>query len=184
MHGASLLPFAALLALAAVAQGAEPAQQKANEAVALEAKCEKEGDAVKVTVEGGRTILSVTSKGGIGRATIERKAERWPDEVILRLHLRGLESLNIAAGDLRLSTSCPSFKGTTRLYRVSKEGDEGLRLDKDSPYWMDIQVFGLDGKPIKGLPRDGGWFEMKLPKGLLGDQVKVVTLRWIDFYRQ
>ncbi|MBM4041158.1 MAG: hypothetical protein FJ290_21870 [Planctomycetes bacterium] len=184
MRATSFLPFAALLAAAAVALAAEPAPQKANEAGALEAKCEKEGDAVKVTVEGGKAILSVTSKSGIGRATVERKAERWPDELILRLHLRGLEALNIAAGDLRLSTSLPSYTGGTRLYRVSKEGDEGLKVDKDSPYWMDIQVFGLDGKPIKGLPRDGGWFEMRLPKGLLGDQVKVVTLRWIDFYRQ
>jgi hypothetical protein len=94
-----------------------------------------------------------------------------------------LEALTITAGDLRLSTSCPSPKGTARLRRVSKDGDEGLRLDEGSPYWMEIQVFGLDGKPLKGLPRDGGWFEMKLPKKLLSDDVKGVTLGWIDFYR-
>jgi hypothetical protein len=49
---------------------------------------------------------------------------------------------------------------------------------------MDIRTFDAEGKPIKGLPPKGGWFEMKVPKGLLVDQTKVVTLGWIDFYRR
>jgi hypothetical protein len=152
------------------------------EAGALEIKCDKAADAIKVTVEGGKTILSVTSKSGIGGATIERKAEQWPKELVLRLHLRGLEAFAITSGSLRLTTSVRSHDGTVNRLQVRKDNGE-LPVDKASPYWMDIQAFDAQGKPIKGLPKEGGWFEMTVPKGLLGDGAKAITLGWIDFYR-
>ena len=39
------------------------------------------------------------------------------------------------------------------------------------------------GKPVKGLPDKGGYFEIKLPKALLENQIKTLELGWIDFYR-
>jgi len=159
-----------------VRAGAPPAQ-------AFEIKCDKEADAIKVTVEGGRTILSAISKSGIGGATIGRKAEQWPKELVLRLHLGGLEAFAITSGDLRLTTSVRSHDGTVKRLQLWKDNEEAPPLNKTSPYWMDIQAFDAQGKPIKGLPKEGGWFEMTVPKGLLGDAAKAITLGWIDFYR-
>ena len=177
-----ILFLAALVAVGHIAQAAAQAP-KASEPAALEIKCRKNDDAIKVSRDGGKTLLSVTSKSGIGGASVERKAEHWPQELVLRLHLRGLESLTISGGDLRLAASVLSHSGNARLLHLPKDGTDGPQLDKSSPYWMDIQTLDAEGKPIKGLPRDGGWFEMRVPKALLVDQTKVVTLGWIDFYR-
>jgi hypothetical protein len=37
------------------------------------------------------------------------------------------------------------------------------------------------GKPIKGLPDKGGYFEIRLPKALLENHPKSLKLGWIDF---
>jgi len=34
------------------------------------------------------------------------------------------------------------------------------------------------------LPGEGGWFAMAIPKAMLTDQAKTITLGWIDFYRR
>jgi hypothetical protein len=46
--------------------------------------CPKEGDAVKVIGETDRIILDVSSRSGIGGATVERGTEHWPGTLILR----------------------------------------------------------------------------------------------------
>lgn len=146
-------------------------------------KCRKDDDCVKVSAEGGKTILSVTSKSGIGEATVELKGARWPQQLVLRFYLGGLESLTISCGEQHLSVSVLSHSGNTRLFRLPKGSGEGPQLDKASPYWMEIHTLDAEGKPTKGLPPKGGWFEMTVPKPLLKDEVKVLKLRWIDFYR-
>ena len=61
-------------------------------------KCEKEADTIAVGIEGGKTVLSVNSPSGIGGATINCKADHWPEALVLRVYLRGLEWLSIAGG--------------------------------------------------------------------------------------
>jgi len=70
-----------------------------------------------------------------------------------------------------------------RLLNVWKDGKEGPQLEKDSPYWIGIQIFDAKGKPSDGLPEQGGYFEMVVPKALLTEEAKQLTLGWIDFYR-
>jgi hypothetical protein len=114
---------------------------------------------------------------------VDRKADRWPDELILRVHLRGLESLTLSSGDVKLAASVLSHGDNQRLLHLWKDGKEGSQLEKNSRYWMDIQTLDANGKAIKDLPDKGGWFEMKIPKAMLTDQSKTITLEWIDFYR-
>jgi len=146
--------------------------------------CYKEGDAVKVVGEAGRIILEVTSKSGIGGATVERKSNRWPEELILRLHLGGLESLAVSNGERTLRASVKTSGGAARLSCWLKNGDEGPALEKDGPYWTDIKVVDSRGATVKGLSERGGWFEMVIPPALLTDQVKTLEIGWIDFYRR
>lgn len=77
-----------------------------------------------------------------------------------------------------------SHSGHKRLLNLWKKNEEGPQLKKDSPYWMEIQVFDAQGKPIDGLPNKGGWFEMTVRKELLTDQEKNLQLGWIDFFRR
>ena len=107
---------------------------------------------------------------------------KWPTTVILRLHLGGLESFAVSNGKIKLTGSVLSHSGNTRLLDVVEDGKE-KKVEKDSPYWMEIRGFDSTGKPIQGLPDKGGYFEITLPKAVLEGKSKSLEIGWIDFYR-
>jgi hypothetical protein len=144
----------------------------------VEATGKKSEDRITEIIGDGRTVFCVRSPSGIGRATIQR--ETWPDHVNLRLHLRGLERLKLSDGSVTIKASVLSHSGNRRLLRVVQD-DEEKAVEKGSPYWTEIQVLDSKGKPVRGLPEEGGYFEMILPKPLL--EAKSLTIEWIDFYR-
>jgi len=141
-------------------------------------------DRVEVRAEEGRVVFTVASPCGIGEATIRCRTPQWPTAVVLRLHLRGLESLTITAGPLTwgasVSSSAPQ---AVRLY-VSEAGKQQEKaVDRHSRYWTELRILNADGKPAAGLPGPGGWFELQLPAALLAGQPQALAIRWIDFYR-
>ncbi len=102
---------------------------------------------------------------------------KWPTTVILRLHLGGLESFAIFNGRIKLTGSVLSHSGNTKRLYLTEDG-------KEKEPGTDIKVLDAAGKPIKGLPGKGGYFEITLPKALLESQPKSLVLGWIDFHRQ
>lgn len=144
-------------------------------------KTKKKDDAVEVRADKERTLFVVKSPSGIGRAVLERADDRWPDTVVVRLHLSGLESFGVSNGKVAVNAAVSS-RGAGRA-RVWRDGDEKAPLDAKSEYWMEIRLVGADGKPADGVPLKGGYFEMTLPKALFEGNPKSLTLDWIDFYR-
>lgn len=140
----------------------------------------RETDTVEVNVEKDKTVLSLHSPFGISQAVIERTGEKWPITMMLRLHLKGLEMLRVTNGKVTLDAAVSSHDDTQRLW---KDGKEDSPLDANSPYWMEILMFGGDGKPAKTIPLKDGYFEMQLPKAFFEDNPKSITVNWIDFYR-
>lgn len=68
-------------------------------------------DARVMVVDLGDTVrVDITSEKGIGRATLERTA-RWPRAMLFRLHLRGLEGLEMIAGPDTVRVSRPTAEG-------------------------------------------------------------------------
>ena len=63
-----------------------------DELPAFRIMTKRQEDKVEVKVDKDTAIFSVHSPFGISQATIERTVEKWPDSVMLRLHLKGLES--------------------------------------------------------------------------------------------
>ncbi len=138
----------------------------------------KSEDRVIEVIHSGRTVFSIHSPSGIGSATIHR--DSWPDHLTLRLHLRGLEGLTVHHGSVTLKASVLSHSGHHRLVRVVEDGQE-VPVKDGSPYWTKILAFNAKGKPVQGLPGQGGYFEMIVPKAML--EAKPLTIDWIDFYR-
>ena len=134
-------------------------------------KCRKPDDAVRVSTEGGRVVFDITSGSGIGGATIGRAGQHWPDEVVLRVHLKGLESLRMAGGGAAVRVSVLSHNGHPRLLHLQR-GDEreGPELTKGDAGWTDVRAMDAEGKIIDGLPGEGGWFEMVVPRVVLSDE--------------
>ena len=140
----------------------------------------RDNDRVEVKTEKDKVVFLVYSPFGISNAVIERTGEKWPDAVVLQLHLKGLENFKVTNGTVKLDASVSSQDGKVRLWKDSKED---MPLDAKSPYWMDIRMIGGDGKPAKSIPVKDGYFEMALPKALIEGNSKTITVNWIDFYR-
>lgn len=156
----------------------------APERTLFDIKCFKDGDAVKVFGGAMGIILDVTSASGIGGATVERRSNRWPGKLILRLHLGGLESLAVSNGELTLRASIKTSGGAARISYGLRKGEEGPAPEKGGPYWTEIKVVDSRGATVRGLPERAGWFEMVVPTALLADQAKILEIGWIDFYRR
>lgn len=140
-------------------------------------KTQKPEDRVTVTLEKDTAIFDVSSQSGIGGATITTTSGKWPTTVILRLHLSGLESFAISSGKIKLTGSVLSHSGNTKRLYLTEDG-------KERESGTEIEILDAAGKPIKGLPDKGGYFEIRLPKVLFESQPKSLDLGWIDFYRR
>lgn len=140
----------------------------------------RDNDRVEVKSEKDETVFSVRSPFGISNAVIERTGERWPEAVVLRLHLKGLENFRVTNGKVKLDGSVSSKNGKVRLW---KDGKEDASLDAKSPLWMEIHSVGGDGKPAQEIPLKDGYFEMVLPQAFFEGNPKKITVAWIDFYR-
>ena len=138
----------------------------------------RDDDKGEVTVENDNPVISLRSPFGISQATIERRGNNWPTSVTVRLHLKGLEKLKVTNSKDTLEASAQDSK-----VWLWKDGKEDSPLDSKHPYWMEIRLIGKDGEPVKTIPLEDGYFEMKLPKALFEDNPKSITLNWIDFYR-
>ena len=137
----------------------------------------KPADQITVKIEQDTATFDITSQSGIGGATVTLTEGKWPTTV-LRLHLQGLESFVASSGKIKLTGSVLSHSGNTKRLYLSEDGKEGERGPG-----TEIKVLDAAGEPVKGLPDEGGYFEIKLPKALLDGQPKSLELGWIDFYR-
>ena len=142
----------------------------------------RDNDKVDVKAEKDKVTFSVHSPFGISNAVIERAGEKWPDAVVLKLHLKGLENFKVTNGKVKLEGSA-SLQDGKPLVRLWKDGKEDTPLDTKSPYWIEVRILGGDGKQATELPLKGGYFEMPLPKAMFEGNPKTITVNWIDFYR-
>jgi hypothetical protein len=139
-------------------------------------------DSSSITYTGDRAILAVRSPFGISQATIKRQTDHWPKAVVVRLHLRGLEYLQIKNGKRSLH-AVVGIRDKQPEVRLWKDQDEEHPLTRTDPFWMTIHIRKNDGSPAHQLPLQDGYFEVELPGVLLADNPRAITLHWIDFYR-
>lgn len=140
----------------------------------------KTDDDVEVRADKDKTVFVIKSPSGISQTVIERTGEKWPEAVLLRLNLKGLESFRATNGKVKLEAAVSSQNGKVRLW---KDGKEDTPLDAKSSHWMEIRMVASDGKPANVIPLKDGYFEMALPKALFEGNQKSITVNWIDFYR-
>jgi hypothetical protein len=138
----------------------------------------RKDDVVQVRAEKDKTVFSVKSPFGISQAVVERKDEKWPGAVVLRFHLKGLESFRASNGKVTVDAAVSSQDGKLKV-RLWKDGKEDAPLNEKSPFWMDVRIVGGDGKPAKELPLKGGYFEVALPRAFFEGNPKSITLNWV-----
>ena len=75
----------------------------------------RDNDKVEAKVGKDKAVFSVHSPFGVSQTVIERTDENWSDNVILRLHLKGLEYFKISNGKVTLEAAVSSHDGKVRL---------------------------------------------------------------------
>lgn len=155
-----------------------------EDALPLNVTLKKSDDKFEQKTVDDKTVLSIRSATGIGKVTIERKGSHWPQNLVLQLHLNGLEHLSFDNGHSVLNISVSSSeKDTKRRCRVWLNDKEQELLDSESPYWVVVQRSGSDGHPSKEITLSSGCFGIRIPKAYIQDSSKTITISWIDFYR-
>jgi len=144
---------------------------------------ERATEKVDVSATNERAVFFLKGTAGINRAQIELTDGKWPDTVVLRLDLRGLESFQASNGMVKLHASVSSYEAKERI-RVWKDENERTPLDSKSPYWMKVRMMNNEGKPAESIPLMDGYFEIVLPKAFFEKEPKGITLDWIDFFRK
>lgn len=126
-------------------------------------------------------IIDVRSESGIGRATLIpsrslQSATFGAGE--LRLHLAGLESLHIEAGDQMYRLSVSTLDDTVRQEASSSAGGDAVMqpLLPDDPRLLSV---------TRRNPQDNDgteYYAIMLPPSLVNAQ-QPLTVEWVDFYR-
>jgi len=178
-----ILPLLLLASLAlsnlAVAESLDLLKNQANQ---FKITARRMDDDIQVHADKHKTVFSVRGPLGISKADIERLGNKWPDTVVLRLHLKGLESFRVSNGQVTLDATVSTDEGKPMVC-LWKGGNENSLLDEKSPFWMDVRILAGDGKLARAIPVKDGYFEITLPRAFFDNNPKVVTVRWIDFYR-
>jgi hypothetical protein len=83
----------------------------------------RKDDTVEVQANKEKALFIIKSPFGISQAVIEREGEQWPDAVVLRLHLKGLESFRAFNGKVTLDAAVgiQEGKAKVRMWKDSKE---------------------------------------------------------------
>ena len=177
--GVCLLLWLTVAPTATAADDGQAAEVEAARARGGRVRCDSAGPGVRCTI---------TSQRGIGRVTLKRQGQAWPASLVLRLQLRGLESLTLAAGQQRLEVSLTSTAPHRLLVQHAQgkpggDGETPRPLAADSPLWPKVQVLDAAGRDVGlRLPPEGGCIEVTIPPKLLGDAGSL-DIAWIDFYR-
>lgn len=171
-----LLALAGLLLAACALPTAEPAGAVAvTDAKDAEIVAERRNDVL---------ILEIRSETGIGGATLRLPEGDLPRDLILRLHLRGLENLTFGweAGAVQVSVSSTGEPLVRETFQpAGASAAEAIADGCDA--WMNVGILSGDPDATPTIPLVDGHFDVSAPRAFLESGARDFTLSWIDFYR-
>jgi hypothetical protein len=121
---------------------------------------------IKVTEDGERVIFDITDKFGIGAGSINLGKGKWPAEVLVRMHLAGLEGFEVSVDGRKI----PEKSLNVRMLDAKGRKLKGRYLKTST-----------DGDSVR---RIAGYYEVEMPQEALVRGAKNINLNWVDFYRQ
>ncbi len=157
----------------------------------------KDGDRVSLIqnkVEATESlIIDVQSIKGIGSFKLIKNKGRWPDKLMIRLHTKGLEQIQMVIGD-----HSKTYSGEFNSSRLQESWTE-VSQDKVNPNEKKttsrqiqigeklIQVKNGSGKEVSPLRlplEQGQYFQWCVPEGWLSRaNADWIEIKWIDYFR-
>ena len=133
---------------------------------------------VNVSLVEQSLVLDITSPRGIDHLHVRRKGIAWPEKLVVRLRLKGLEQFVIATDTDSLAWSVPSHgEPASRMMRLV--ANEELPVAIEDPCFAAIRIVAKN----HAIPLNDGYVELTLPTKCLDGNPEEIKLRWIDFYR-
>ncbi len=149
----------------------------------LKAQVRRKGSKIRFLTEAEQTIVDITSEFGIDEAKITRQSEQWPQSVVVRLHLQGLESFKAhsrsGAFEWSVASSGKQPSGPVVMQTLSYTASGTEQPDEKSDSFRGLRIVSEKNQ----IPLTSGYFEVPLPRKLFQGNPEEITLRWIDFYR-
>jgi len=176
-----LLPAAALIAAGCAATLRQPAVLRVTD---------RDSHTKAVVAAARDTVLvDLASPGGIGHASFELGPGRRPQQILLRLHLKGLEELRFSFGDTLIVVSTdarvPNMSEVRAHLRVIGADGEAAGGERElGPFdaaWMQVWITSPLGYPT--LPARENWIEVAVPPSFLRSEARRFEVRWVDFFR-
>jgi hypothetical protein len=175
----SHLPIILLSLLLASCGGASAHAQPGQPAFVVITK--NPDDQVGIQYENATALIDIQSPTGIGSATFELDSGDMPGEMILRLHLHGLEQVRFNSAQDRIAASVSSSDPfNVSDQRILSAGEE-IPLLPGHPLWMEIEV--VSELAEKTIPLEEGYFEIRVPRKFIEQAGNSFEIEWIDFYR-
>jgi hypothetical protein len=137
-------------------------------------------DQVSIQYQNGIAFIDVHSPAGIGSATFELESGPMPAEIILRLHLKGLEEFRLTSAQNNIAASVASSDASNINQRIIAPESESPLLP-NHPLWMQVEI--VSELPEKSIPLEEGYFKITIPKEFIQNAGNSFEIEWIDFYR-
>jgi len=136
-------------------------------------------DKITILDENSQTVIDILSPTGIGSAAFELGSGTMPDALLLRLHLKGLEEIQLISTNVAVSASVSTGEAVFPVSeRIVSPGVE-LPIGSVHPLWMAIQIVSEN----KNIPLEEGYFEVRVPREFIRSAGTSFEVRWVDFYR-
>jgi len=159
----------------------QPANAQSGDEPVFSITAKNQDDQINVQYVNGVTVIDLQSPTGIGSAKFELVSGEMPENITLRLHLKGLEEFRLISNQATIAASASS-NGAFGVndQRVISSGSEYSIMPTD-PLWMKIEI--VSDQTTKKIPLEEGYFEITVPKEFLRNASSSFEIHWIDFYR-
>ena len=158
----------------------QPANAQSGDEPVFSITAKNQNDQVNFQYMDGTAIIDVQSPTGIGSAKLELESGDMPEDMLLRLHLQGLEEIRLISDQVVIVASGSSSEPfVINDQRVISSGSE-YSITPIDPLWMKIEIISDQAKKI---PLEAGYFEINVPREFLWNVENFFKIQWIDFYR-
>jgi hypothetical protein len=171
----------------------------------------QQGDCVEFATEHQNAqewIIDIHSQRGIGGFTLRRRSAKWPENLRVRIHTKGLEQIRLVIGPKTaregMTTTYSGEYGTTSLQEIWSEIQQHtdakgetrtttrqVNLGTGASGTVNanklLRLMDASGKELEKnrLPlKEGEYFHWTVPNEWLAKQnPEVVQIQWVDFFR-
>lgn len=132
-----------------------------------------------IQVENGAAQIDIQSPTGIGSASFELESGAMPQDITLRLHLKGLEGFRLSSARDQISASVSGEAANADTQTIRSSGTESP-LSPGDPLWVEIEIVS---EAEKNIPLEEGYFAVTVPQEFIWNAGNTFEIEWIDFYR-